>query len=99
MAGLGLEMARAEHPDVILLNWGMPEMDGLAVCRAIRADSDPRLKNVPVVMLTWRDGSSDSLEGFDAGVNDYITKPFTPAHVRTRVREWILRGQSTPARS
>lgn len=90
----GLEMARSRHPDLILLNWGMPDLDGLSVIKSIRADTDPSVRSIPVVMLTYRSGSMETREGFDAGADDYITKPFTPAHVRTRVREWLLRGSS-----
>ncbi len=93
----GLDLARSQRPDLILLNWGMPEMDGLAVIKTLRADSDPSVRNVPVLMLTYRSGSLETREGFDAGADDYINKPFTPAHVRTRVREWLLRGSSASA--
>ena len=91
----GLELARSQRPDLILLNWGMPEMDGPSVIKLLRAESDPSVRNVPVLMLTYRSGSVETREGFEAGADDYITKPFTPAHVRTRIREWLLRGAST----
>jgi CheY-like chemotaxis protein len=88
----GLEVARSERPDLVLLNWGLPEMDGLAVVRALRADPDPSIRQMPVVMLTWRSGSDETREGFEAGADDFITKPFSPAQVRTRVREWLTRS-------
>jgi CheY-like chemotaxis protein len=93
---IGLQLARTETPDLMLLNWEMPEMDGLAVCRAIRADPNPAVRHMPIVMLTARSASEDTKEGFDAGADDYITKPITPAHVRTRVREWLIRGKAPP---
>jgi CheY-like chemotaxis protein/phosphoribosyl 1,2-cyclic phosphodiesterase len=89
----GLEMVREETPDLVLLNWGMPEMDGIAVSRAIRADTNSEIRGVPIIMLTWRSGGDDARESFDAGADDYITKPLTPALVRTRVREWLARGK------
>src|SRR5205814_7044535 len=93
----GLQLIREERPDTVLLNWGMPEMDGLAVSRAIRSDGDPAVRQTPILLLTWRSGSEETREGFDAGADDFITKPFTPALVRTRVREWVLRSR-TPAK-
>jgi DNA-binding response OmpR family regulator len=71
----------------------MPEMDGIAVSRAIRADTNSEIRGVPIIMLTWRSGGDDARESFDAGADDYITKPLTPALVRTRVREWLARGK------
>lgn len=94
----GLQLARDETPDLMLLNWEMPEMDGLAACRAIRADANPAVRNMPIVLLTARLGAEDTKEGFDAGADDYITKPLTPAHVRTRVREWLMRGRAAPVK-
>jgi CheY-like chemotaxis protein/phosphoribosyl 1,2-cyclic phosphodiesterase len=96
-----LRMARAERPALILLDWQMPERDGLEVCRALRAERDPRLRDVPVVLLTAQTGAQKTEAGFAAGVTDYLTKPFTPAHVRTRVRAWLLRAQAggAPQRS
>lgn len=94
----GLELARTETPDLMLLNWEMPEMDGLAACRAIRADPNPAVRRMPIVMLTARAESEDTREGFGAGADDYITKPITPAHVRTHVREWLIRGRATPVK-
>lgn len=92
-----LEIIRRDRPDLVLLDWEMDEMDGPSVCRAIRADSDRGLAAVPVVMLTARTAQRDTQQGFEAGANDFLTKPFTPAHVRTRVREWLQRGRTARA--
>jgi CheY-like chemotaxis protein/ribonuclease BN (tRNA processing enzyme) len=86
-----LRLVRAERPDLILLDWGLPGQDGVAVARALRADPDPHLRTVPVVLVTGRDGPESTAAGFAAGVTDYLTKPFKTAHVRTRVRAWLLR--------
>jgi CheY-like chemotaxis protein len=96
-----LAIARAEHPDVIVLDWMMPGLDGLQVCRALRADSDPRLAEVPVVLITGRSDAADTATGFDAGVTDYLTKPFKPSVLLTRLHAWLLRtgsgrGTSSP---
>jgi DNA-binding response OmpR family regulator len=89
-----LALARAEFPDVIVLDWMMPGKDGLQVCRELRADSDPRLAEVPVVLITGRSDAADTATGFDAGVTDYLTKPFKPSVLLTRLHAWLLRKGS-----
>jgi CheY-like chemotaxis protein len=86
-----LRVAREERPTLILLDRQLPKRDGLEVCRMLRADPDPSLRSVPIVLITAQTGSENIEAGFDAGATDYLTKPFTPAYVRTRVRGWILR--------
>jgi CheY-like chemotaxis protein len=86
-----LEIARAERPDLLLLDWNMPGRSGLEVCRALRAESDPDLREVPVVLLTAQAEAEDTAAGFAAGVTDYVTKPFKPAHIRSRVHIWLRR--------
>jgi len=86
-----LRIARAERPALILLDWQMPGADGVEVTRALRADADPDLRDVPVVLLTGQAGAENTAVGFEAGVTDYLTKPFKPTHVRARVRAWLLR--------
>ena len=92
-----LALAREHRPDLILLDWTMPGMDGLAVCRALRADADAGIRGVPIVMLTGRVRPEETREGFEVGADDYLTKPFTPAHLRTRVRQWLERGRAARA--
>jgi CheY-like chemotaxis protein/phosphoribosyl 1,2-cyclic phosphodiesterase len=89
-----LEIARAERPDLLLLDWNMPGRNGLEVCRTLRAEPDPRLRDVPVVLLTAQVGAEDTAAGFAAGVTDYVTKPFKPAHIRARVHAWLLRKRA-----
>jgi CheY-like chemotaxis protein/phosphoribosyl 1,2-cyclic phosphodiesterase len=91
-----LRIARAERPALVLLDWQMPGADGIAVTRALRADADPALRDVPVVLITGLAGGENTAVGFDAGVTDYLTKPFQPSHVRTRVRTWLLRRGAGP---
>jgi len=88
-----LQIARAQRPDLLLLDWEMPGRDGLEVCRALRADPDPDLRQVPVVLLTAHQEAEDTAAGFAAGVTDYVTKPFKPTHVRSRVHAWLLRSR------
>jgi CheY-like chemotaxis protein/phosphoribosyl 1,2-cyclic phosphodiesterase len=92
-----LRMARAERPALVLLDWQMPGADGIAVTRALRADADAGLRDVPVVLITGLAGGENTAVGFEAGVTDYLTKPFQPSHVRTRVRTWLLRRGTGPA--
>src|SRR5262249_3177231 len=92
-----LALARTERPALILLDWMMPGRTGLEVCRALRAEADPQLRQVPVVLLTSRVEGEDIAAGFAAGATDYRTKPFKPSDVRSRVRSWLLRSQGEPA--
>lgn len=85
-----LRLARAERFDLILLDRRMPQLDGSEVCRALRAD--PKLRRVPVLMLTVRGGRADIAAGFADGASDYITKPFSVSQVRARVRSWLTRA-------
>jgi CheY-like chemotaxis protein len=90
-----LRIARAERPDLILLDWLLPGRDGLEVCRVLRADAEPRLRDVPVVLITAQTEPEHIAAGFAAGVTDYLTKPFRVAHVRSRVRGWLLRSSQS----
>ena len=67
----GLDLFREQGADFVILDLGLPDMDGLDVCRELRAQSD-----VPIVMLTVRDGRNDIVRGLECGADDYITKPF-----------------------
>ena len=76
-----LAVARFDKPDLIVLDLGLPEMDGLDVTRALRKNS-----NVPIIMLTARAEESDKLIGLELGADDYLTKPFSPKELVARVR-------------
>jgi CheY-like chemotaxis protein/phosphoribosyl 1,2-cyclic phosphodiesterase len=91
-----LALAAVEHPALILLDWQMPGTDGIAVTRALRDNDDPALRDVPVVLITSQAGEENTAAGFAAGVTDYLTKPFRPAHVRSRVQAWLLRRGDSP---
>lgn len=81
---------KREPPDVIILDVMMPGMDGLEVCRALRAD--PATAAVPVIMLTAKGEESDRIVGLELGADDYITKPFSPNEVIARVRALLRRA-------
>jgi len=76
-----LARARSERPDCIILDLGLPQMDGLDVTRQLR-----KLSNVPIIMLTARSEESDKLIGLELGADDYVTKPFSPKELVARVR-------------
>jgi DNA-binding response OmpR family regulator len=79
----GLVVASREQPDVVILDWMMPQMTGVDVCRALRAD--PRTEHIKVLLLTSRAQEADIGLGFDAGANDYMVKPFRGRELVSRV--------------
>lgn len=86
----GLNLARQHHPDLILLDLMLPGMDGLKVCRQLRADTETR--KIPVMMLTAKGEEEDQITGFDAGADDYVTKPFSPRVLVARVKALLRRN-------
>jgi len=94
-----LHLARVERPALILLDWQMPGADGIEVTRALRGEADPFLRNIPLVLITAQSGAENTAVGFAAGVTDYLTKPFRPAHVRARVQAWLMRRRSEAPRA
>ena len=83
----GLEAVRNQRPRMVILDVGLPLVDGLEVCRRLRADSD-----VPILMLTARDGEIDRVLGLEMGADDYVTKPFSPRELVARVRAILRRA-------
>ncbi len=88
-----LAMARRLRPVAIILDVGLPGMDGTEVCRTLRADGD----GVPILFCTARDDEIDRVLGLEMGGDDYITKPFSPREVVARVKAVLRRGSGTPA--
>ena len=92
--GEAVQKAREVRPHIIILDVNLPDMNGLAVCRAIRADSE--ISGVPVLILTVRDDDTDVVAGLEAGADDYVAKDSAPAIVLGRVRRLIqFRQMST----
>jgi DNA-binding response OmpR family regulator len=84
-----LAAVRSQSPDLIVLDLGLPDMDGLDVCRKVRRNS-----NVPIVMLTARDEEPDKLVGLELGADDYVTKPFSPKELVARIRAVFRRVEA-----
>ena len=85
-----LVAAAEEVPDLILLDWMLPLMSGIEVCRQLRSKADTR--RVPIIMLTARGEEADKLRGLDSGSDDYITKPFSPAELIARINAVLRRS-------
>jgi two-component system response regulator MprA len=88
----GLNSAHEQRPDLIILDWMLPGMDGLEVCRRLRASG-----SIPILMLTAKDTIQDRVQGLDAGADDYLVKPFELDELLARIRALLRRTQ--PERS
>jgi PleD family two-component response regulator len=86
----GLDLARRRLPDVVLLDIGLPDIDGYAVCNELRAS--PRTSHIPVIFLSEKASANDRVAGLGAGAQDYITKPFDLEELRLRVQNLISRS-------
>ncbi|WCN36296.1 response regulator transcription factor [Aneurinibacillus uraniidurans] len=84
----GLELSQQKEWDLILLDWMLPKLDGLEVCRRIR-----KLSEVPIILVTARDYVGDKIAGLDTGADDYITKPFEIEELLARIRANIRRNK------
>jgi two-component system response regulator MprA len=82
----GLDMARDAPPDLVILDWMLPGLDGLEVCKRLRAASD-----VPILMLTAKEDVQDRVTGLDAGADDYLVKPFSFDELLARIRALFRR--------
>jgi len=87
----GLELARSQTPDLVVLDVMLPQLDGLSVCRILRREMD-----IPIILLTARSSEVDKIIGLDSGADDYITKPFSLGEFLARVRA-ALRRRPKPA--
>ena len=84
-----IDIARDRRPGLIILDLMLPKVDGLDVCRELRAET-----NVPIIMLTAKTTEDDKLVGLDLGADDYVTKPFSPRELVARVRAVLRRGMA-----
>ena len=88
----GLQLASSEGYDAVILDLGLPGLDGLTLCRRLR---DTARRDVPIVMLTARDTEADKLSGFDAGADDYVTKPFSLLELQARLKALVRRASGS----
>jgi two-component system phosphate regulon response regulator PhoB len=85
----GLMMIDEQAPDLVLLDWMLPKVSGVEVCRRLR--SRPETRNLPIIMLTARGEESDRIRGLDTGADDYIVKPFSMSELNARMRAVLRR--------
>ncbi len=90
----GLDAVDREKPDLVVLDLGLPDVDGIEVCRQVRQGS-----NVPIVVLSARGAEGDKVAALDAGADDYVTKPFGPEELLARIRAALRRAESPAATS
>ena len=86
-----LLLVEEEVPDLIILDWMMPEVSGVEVCRRLRAR--PESRHVPIIMLTARGEEADRVRGLETGADDYVVKPYSPAEMIARVRALLRRAR------
>ncbi len=84
-----------EKPDLVILDWMLPHVSGIEICRQIRARGD--LKDIPVIMLTARGEEDDRIRGLETGADDYLTKPFSMTELVARIRAVLRRARPTLA--
>jgi len=97
----GLKAAKSEHPDLLVLDLMLPDMDGLEVCKRLRADQ--QTATLPIIMLTAKAEESDTVIGLELGADDYVTKPFSPKALVARIKALLRRidrsTEEAPSRS
>jgi two-component system alkaline phosphatase synthesis response regulator PhoP len=89
-----LTRLRADPADLVILDLMLPEIDGLAICQAMR--NDPAMARIPVIMVTARGDEADRVAGFELGTDDYVTKPFSPKELSARVTALLRRSTGSP---
>ena len=82
-------MLKGELPDLVLLDWMLPGLSGLALAKQLRGD--PRTRELPIIMVTARNDEADKVAGLEAWVDDYVTKPFSPRELRARIQALLRR--------
>lgn len=88
-----IDYLRASSYDVVILDWAIPDVEGIEICRRMRAQRS----NVPIIMLTGKTTTAEKLVGFDSGVDDYVTKPFELQELVARVRAVLRRSANQPS--
>ena len=86
-----LVLCQEERPDIVLLDWMLPHLSGIEVCRRLRRT--PETRDIPIIILTARGEEADKIRGLDSGADDYVTKPFSPAELISRLRAVLRRAR------
>ena len=89
---MGLEMIRNEKPDLIILDIGLPDIDGFELCRILKADE--RTRHYPIIMLTVKNDDCDRIEGLKLGADDYVVKPYNAQELVLRIRNLLKRSEN-----
>ena len=87
----GLKMIKIQKPDMIILDIGLPDIDGFEICKRIR--NDAITKNYPIIMLTARGEDRDKIEGLSLGADDYVTKPYNAEELILRIKNLLTRSK------
>lgn len=87
----GLQLARSECPNLIILDLMLPEIDGLEVCKILK--SEPKTSSTPIIVLTAKSSETDKIVGLELGADDYVTKPFSPRELIARVKAVLRRSK------
>ena len=87
----GIKMIKEKEPDLVLLDIGLPDIDGFELCKVLR--SDVKTKNYPIIMLTARIEDNDRIEGLKLGADDYITKPYNAEELVLRIKNLLRRAE------
>jgi len=85
----GIKLAKGEHPDMVVLDLMLPEIDGFEICKRIR--SDPKIAETPIIILTAKTEEADTIVGLELGADEYVTKPFSPKALVARVKALFRR--------
>ncbi|MEL6282544.1 MAG: response regulator, partial [Pseudomonadota bacterium] len=88
-----LDALKDEKPDLLLLDWMLPHVSGIEICRQVRARAE--MRDIPIIMLTARGEEEDRIRGLDTGADDYLTKPFSMTELLARVRAVLRRSRPT----
>ena len=87
----GLLMVEEEQPDLLLVDWMLPHVSGVEICRRLRRN--PEHRNLPIIMLTARGEETDTIRGLESGADDYMTKPFSPSELQARIQAVLRRSR------
>ena len=90
----GLKEIKKTDPDLVLLDWMLPDLSGIEICKALK--KDPKYKNLPIIMLTAKNQDEDKVLGLNTGADDYLSKPFSHTELIARVNALLRRSKPKP---